>query len=253
MICLCSLYSISQERINQTDSQGMKQGKWVSRYPSGKPKYEGAFDRNKPVGEWKRYHENGKIKALMSYRSNSERVSASLFDEEGVLYARGVFEGTLRDSTWQFFKGDHLSRTENYHAGKRDGKSIDYDQDAKVISEKNWKNDLLDGMASEFYPDGKKRNEVGYTEGRKNGSASFYDENGSLSMQGRYQDDLSDGDWKMFDKEGKVFLTIRYNKGDIINKGELDSLQINEFKKYEKARGKISEPKANESGFPERE
>jgi antitoxin component YwqK of YwqJK toxin-antitoxin module len=253
VLCLFHFLSFSQENINKTDTKGMKQGKWVSRYPGGSLKYEGAFEQNKPVGVWKRYHENGATKALMYYRPNSERVSASLFDDKGTLYAKGVFEGSLRDSTWNFFIGEKLIRIENYKLGKKEGKSIGFDRDGKVNSEKEWKNDSPEGKCVDYYPGGAKRSEVTFQGGKRNGPAIFYDENGVVSMDGKYAADLSDGDWNVYDKEGKRKYVIKYSKGEIVNKEALDSMQLEEFTKYEKARGQIPEPKVNENGMPERQ
>ncbi|MEI6276026.1 MAG: hypothetical protein WCP08_08550 [Prolixibacteraceae bacterium] len=252
LFCLFQVMSFSQGMVNKTDSKGMKQGKWVNRYPGGSLKYEGAFDQNKPVGVWKRYHDNGKLKALMSYRPNSERVFASLFDEAGILYAKGVFEGNLRDSTWNFFKGEQLILTENYHLGKKEGKSIGMDHNGKVISEKEWRNDLPEGQFIDYYPGGIKRSEVSWLAGKRNGKALFFDEKGVLSMEGNYTDDFSDGDWSVYDQDGKLKYRIKYNKGDIVNSGALDTLQLKEFKQYDKVRGQIPEPKLNESGMPDR-
>lgn len=249
-LCTFSFFSLSQGTVNKTDSKGQKQGKWVSKYPGGSLKYEGYFIENKPAGEWKRYHENGKIKALMTYRTNSERVFATLFDEEGKLYAKGVFEGTLRDSTWNFYSGELLVSVENYHLGKKEGKAIGFDQNGKKIWERELKNDLPDGNEVQFDPSGIKRKEIFYKEGKKSGPALFYDESGIKSMEGSYLDDLSDGAWKVFDKNGKLQYQITYDKGEIVNQGTLDTLQINAFKQYDKIKGKIPEPKVNESGMP---
>ena len=250
VFCSVSNLSFSQEAVNRTDSKGLKQGKWVARYPGGSLKYEGTFDQGKPIGEWKRYHENGKTKALMSYRPNSDRVFASLFDEEGKLYAKGIFEGALRDSTWNFFSGDQLVQAENYLQGKKEGLATGFDRNGKVMSEKEWKNDLPDGKSIEYYSTGVKRNEITYVAWKKNGAAMFYDENGVKSMEGSYRDDLSDGIWKVFDKEGKLKYQIKYDKGEILDSGALDTLQLKEFKKYDRVKGKIPEPKLNESGLP---
>jgi len=243
-------HTLSQVPLNKTDAKGLKTGKWEGRFPGGTLRYEGSFDKNKPVGEWKRYHENGKVKALMSYRPNSERVFATLFDEEGKLYAKGVFEGTLRDSTWNFYAGELLLKTENYRLGKKEGKATGFYQDGKVMWEKWWKEDLSEGNAIEYDPTGIKRRAIFYREDKKNGPAFFYNENGIKTMEGGYSDDLSDGDWKIFDKDGKLKYQIKYEKGELREQGSLDTLQINEFKKYDRVRGKIPEPKLNESGLP---
>ena len=167
VLCTISFCSFSQDAVNKTDAQGMKQGKWIGRYPGGTLKYEGVFDRNKPTGEWKRYHENGKIKALMNYRPNSDRVFASLFDEEGKPYAKGIFEGTLRDSVWNFYSGELIVLVENYSQGKKEGKATSFDSNGKVLSEKEWKEDQLNGKAIEYDPTGIKRNEIMYAGVRK--------------------------------------------------------------------------------------
>ncbi len=233
LFCAVSYWSHSQEVVNQTDTKGMRQGKWVGKYPGGSPKYEGYFIQNKPVGEWKRYHENGKIKALMTYRPNSERVFATLFDEDGKLYAKGVFEGALRDSTWNFYGGELLVSIENYNFGKREGKAIGYDQNGKKIWEREWKNDLLDGNELQYDPSGIKRKEIFYKEGKKSGPALFYDENGVITIEGSYQDDLSDGTWKFFGKDGKLQYQIKYDKGEIVNKGAMEDKGIrNAMKKF---------------------
>lgn len=250
LFCTLPFCSFSQETLNETDAHGLKTGKWKGRYPGGALKYEGSFDRNKPFGEWKRYHESGKVKAIMNYRPNSERVFASLFDEEGKLYAKGVFEGILRDSTWNFYSGDLLVMTENYHLGKREGKALGFYQNGKVKYEKWWKDDLLEGNTVEYDPTGIKRKEIFYREDKKSGPAFFYDENGVKTMEGGYRDDLSDGAWKIFDKEGQVKYQIKYEKGEILDKGAMDAMQINEFKQYDKVKGKIPEPKTNETEFP---
>ena len=248
--CLLTVSLFSQEAVNKTAGNGMKEGKWVSRYPDGTLKYEGTFLHNKPIGDWKRYHENGKVKALMNYRPGSEKVFASLFDDEGKLYAKGVFEGTLRDSIWNFYSGEQLVQTENYHHGKKEGKASGYNEKGTMIWEKVWKNDLLDGWMTEYYADGVKRSEITYLEGKRSGPAIFYRENGLKSMEGSFTDDLSDGTWKVFDLDGKLTYQIKYKRGEILDGGKLDTLQLNEFKQFDKARGKIPEPRMNESGRP---
>ena len=37
-------------QVNHTDEKGLKQGKWVKTYESGKKRYEGYFKNNVPVG-----------------------------------------------------------------------------------------------------------------------------------------------------------------------------------------------------------
>lgn len=239
--------AFTQEVLNRTDANGLKQGKWVGRYPDGKLKYEGTFENNQPTGAWKRYHENGQIKAVLSYRFHSARAFASLFDEEGRRYAMGLFDGTQRDSCWNFYSGENLVLTENYRLGRKEGKSIAYGQDGKILSEKMWKGDQLDGISIEYYPAGIKRNEITWSRGKKHGPAHFYDENGTITTEGNYNNDLSNGLWKIFDKSGKIKYQVTYENGEIKNGSELDSMKMKEFRQYDRVKGKIAEPKREPS------
>ncbi|MCE1198268.1 MAG: toxin-antitoxin system YwqK family antitoxin [Marinilabiliales bacterium] len=240
----------AQVRDNMTDGSGRKQGHWTAKYPGGSPRYEGNFTDDQPTGIWKRYHENGKVKAVMTYGKDG-RCFAELFDEDGQLYAKGVFEGTVRDSTWNFYSGDKVVQKQEYSHGKKEGKGLGFSDQGAVIWEKQWKNDQLDGKSSEYYPDGKTRNEIWFAAGKREGKAQFFDESGQLTTKGSYKDDLSDGEWTIFDKSGKVAYQLSYRNGNLLNKGSLDSLQMKNFKQYDRVKGHIPEPKVSESGFPE--
>lgn len=65
-INITNLFAADSDTLwNQTDNKGKKQGNWRANYENGKLKYSGYFKDNKPVGEMKRFHENGALKALM--------------------------------------------------------------------------------------------------------------------------------------------------------------------------------------------
>ena len=114
----------AQETINQTDVNGHKQGHWIGKYPNGTIRYEGSFTNDKPVGEWKRFHENGKIKALLHQFPDSDKSLAELFDSNGVRYAKGNFKGTVKDSTWNYYNNLRLVGKENFSNGLKNGRSL---------------------------------------------------------------------------------------------------------------------------------
>lgn len=250
MIIVVAWNAAAQAPANRTDAKGLKQGKWVGRYPGGTMRYEGSFLDDKPTGEWKRYHENGKLKAVLSYRPGSSRAFASLYDEDGKLYARGIFEDTRRDSTWNFYSGNQVVQTENYRQGRKEGTSMGYGQDGRLLWSSEWKNDLPDGVSAEYYPGGIRKNEITYSSGSKNGMARFYDEAGNKLMEGSYTNDLSEGEWIVYGQGGTVKYRINYRKGEVINGGALDSVQNREFKKYDGLKGKIAEPKIPDRFLP---
>ena len=110
-------YLYAQETINQTDANGKKQGHWIGKYTNGTIRYEGSFTNDQPVGDWKRFHENGRIKAVLHHLQNTDKASAELFDSNGARYAKGNYKGTVKDSTWNYYNNTRLVGQENYADG----------------------------------------------------------------------------------------------------------------------------------------
>lgn len=59
--------------LNQTDKNGKKQGKWIKKDEHNRPIYEGTFNDDKPIGEFKYYYDTGEIKTI-SFFSNAGSV-----------------------------------------------------------------------------------------------------------------------------------------------------------------------------------
>ena len=63
---------IKSGKINVVDDKGLKQGKWMKVHTTGKLAYEVFFKDDKPIGEYKRFHLNGKLSVLLNYEENSD-------------------------------------------------------------------------------------------------------------------------------------------------------------------------------------
>ena len=65
IICLFLLISgvvVAQNKLNQVDAQGKKQGFWTKKDAEGKLIYEATFKDDKPIGEMKRFHRTENLK-----------------------------------------------------------------------------------------------------------------------------------------------------------------------------------------------
>ena len=237
-----SLTGSAQAKVNQTDAKGQKQGIWIAKYPDGTLRYEGLFVDGKPVGEWKRYHENGKIKAIMLHGANSERVEASLFDDEGVLYAKGMFAGTAKDSIWTYYNDKTIVGRENYTNGKRNGQSVTYFADGNIARDTHYSNDQVDGPWKEFFSSGAKKAELMFKDGQRNGWSIAYYENGQPQLEGKYTANQPDGEWTFFTEEGKEAFRLHYQQGKLLNPEVADSVQQKTFDAFDRMRGQLTEP-----------
>lgn len=242
LILSFGLYSPAQFLNNQIDAKHMKQGKWNSSYPNGKMKYEGYFKDDKPVGTWKRYHENGKIKAILIYRDNSDEVFAELYDPDGFLFSKGNFIGKDKDSTWTFYNQSKIVAKESYRKGVRNGKSDLYNSDGKILTETPWVNGKVNGVIRDYYPNGSLKSETVYRDGKRQGDCRVYFPNGITQIEGKYDNDLYDGEWTFYKDKDVVKLKMEYKKGVLQNSGKYDSLEMTEFRMLEQMRGKIKDP-----------
>jgi antitoxin component YwqK of YwqJK toxin-antitoxin module len=233
---------ISQEIVNQVDAKSLKLGKWIGKYPSGMIRYEGSFVNDKPVGEMKRFHENGKIKAILFHFPNSEKVKADLFDEGGVLYAKGYYLKTSKDSTWTYFNNTKIVGREDFLKGARNGKSVTYYEDGKPATESSWVNGIQNGVTRSFFLSGNKKSEIMYKDGKRNGVSLVYYESGLQEIVGHYINDDADGSWKFQDEQGVLKFELRYKAGVLLNPEIIERIQANEFKAFDRAKGVLKDP-----------
>jgi antitoxin component YwqK of YwqJK toxin-antitoxin module len=231
-----------QETINHIDANGKKQGRWVGKYPGGSIRYDGLFINDVPTGEWQRFHENGRIKAHLFHFPNTNIVAAELFDTGGILYARGNYKGTVKDSTWDYYNNLRLVGKEDFSDGLKNGKSFTFFENGNPATESNWVNGKLNGVSISFYPSGKKKSEIMYIMGKRNGADLSYYESGQIMISGRYDNNLFDGIWKFVDPKGVVKYKLIYKAGVLLTPEVADSIEAGEFKAFDRARGRLKDP-----------
>jgi antitoxin component YwqK of YwqJK toxin-antitoxin module len=231
-----------QATISRTDPNGLKQGRWIGKYSNGAIRYDGSFINDKPVGEWKRFHENGRIKARLSHLPNSDKVSAELFDINGIRYAKGNYTGTLKDSTWNYYNNQRLVGQENFSGGVKNGRSLSFFESGLPAVESYWMKGSLNGVIRRFYPTGQKKVETMYRMGKRDGPNLIYYESGKVEISGQYLNDLSDGIWKFTDDKGVVRYELKYKAGVLLNPEIADSIEAGVFRVFDSARGKLKDP-----------
>lgn len=162
-----------EPKINQTDDDGKKQGKWIflgkdqpeKGYPddgkisegtfvdnrkNGKwvmyykdgvtPKTEGEFVNNRPNGPFIKYHQNGTVKEQGTFSKRRYVDSLSRFNEKGVK----VYEASYNE------------------AGKESGKVVHYHDNGKPEFEYNADNGVPSGKATRYWPNGDVKEEIVY-------------------------------------------------------------------------------------------
>ena len=145
--------------------------------PKQVQKITGNYKNGNKVGEWIRWHADGKKSLVSPYRN-------------GKLH--GVELG-YRMQLSRLNIGSHLYSESTYKDGVRDGRSIEY-----------WS----DGITRRF--------QRTYSNGKKHGPTREWHENGKIYLKGQFTKNEKDGVWEEFDDEEKPVKTYTYKMGKLV-------------------------------------
>ena len=232
----------TNQKVNQTDAAGLKQGFWTKKYQNGVLAYEVYFKDNKPVGDYKRYHENGKLYAFLIYSEKSDTANAKLYDENGKLIARGTYKKNKKIKTWIFYSKGKKIGVETYKNGKKNGVSRTFYKNGNTSEEQHWVNDIENGVWRQYFDNKKVKLEMRIDNGKRNSAYYKYYPSGKFEIKGRYKNDLMEGTWLYYDINGKVVKEIEYLKGKAQNQDELDAKEQEIFEKIEENRHRLLDP-----------
>lgn len=245
IICIFLLLSgsiIAQDTINQVDTQGRKQGFWTKKDLHGKLLYQATFKDDKPVGEMKRFHPNGKIKAVLYFIEESELSDVKLFDGAGRQVAQGKYLGQEKTGEWSFFKDSKVVSSENYVNGKKNGVSKRWYTTGELLEESTWKDDKLDGIYRSYFQDGKLYQESNYVQGQRSGPFKTWFSDGTLELDGFYMSDVRHKDWLYYDNSGVLLYALKYNQGQLLNPEVQDSINAAQFDNFKTKGDSIPDP-----------
>lgn len=137
----------------------------------------------------------------------------------------GTKSGSVQPSRTTYTRKPTTAELQNvndvyYYNGKPyTGISIDLFEDKTRMQEISWRNGLLHGVKSEYFPGGKLlRAQISFTDGRRNGYFVYYHDNGKIKLSGKYTDDLLDSTVNAFYDNGNPKYTHHYVAG--VREGE---------------------------------
>ena len=229
---------------NQTDNTGKKQGFWKKYDARGHLIYRGYFKNGRPVGTFKRYYENGKIKSVMYYHPDNDTVDVTFFYQTGKPAARGQYFHRKKTGKWEYysFYDDFLSYVEQYKNGIKNGPSIKFYATGDTAEVLEFSNGLKDGKWVQYFPGGIPKLRAGYKKDKLEGKFILFYPDGKQQVAGFYTQNVRNGEWKMFNKNGKEERIINFRNGIAENRDELDHEQNALLDSLLKNKGKFMDP-----------
>jgi len=128
------------------------------------------------------YHSRGKIKSETHYRFGKETGTTVYYHH---WYPTKTMEIEMK-------------------RGKKNGKFIKRYFDGKLEMVAYYKNDVIDGVETQYYKDGSIAMQIHYSKGLKNGTATSWFSNGIVRETGNFVNDMFDGEWIHHDERGLI-------------------------------------------------
>lgn len=206
----------SQSEINQMNVQGQRHGVWKKYYPdTDQLRYEGRFENDKEIGEFKFYCEDCKDKpsVVKTFNKKDDVAEVKYFSPKGKLVSEGKMKGKERIGEWIYYQKNskEIMTRENYANGKLNGKMVTYYPNGKITEEIEYKNGIKEGKNDYYSPDGILIKKLIYRDGELHGPVLYYDANGNMLIEGNYKEGKKNGLWKYY-KDGKVTVEETFPK-----------------------------------------
>ena len=206
-------FLISREKVNRSDSKGLKQGEWKDFYPNGAIRSEKTFKDDQLNGYYKEYDNRGKLVLTMLY-DNGTIVKNKVEDEPDIeIVNKHDADGKL------IYSGPYRN---NIPVGIH----RDYGKDGKVTNAYVYNDNgllLSEGIVDEagnrngkwkdLYPDGKIFAEGQFSENRRTGNWKFYNIAGKVEQTGAYNSGRPDGIWTWYYEGGETLREEEYFQG----------------------------------------
>ncbi len=242
LLILLFLPYLAVSQINQTDNNGLRQGFWQKKQATGRLIYEGNFKDGKPVGEWKRYHSGGQLKAIIVYRTDSDSADVQLFDEWRNKVADGIYLNQKKSGLWTYYSANRKISDEQMKNGVKHGKSRKYYDTGEIWEETDWVNGVQEGNFQVFFKNGKPFFQCKMKNNQRNGLCLTYFQNERVELEACYINGLHDGEWKYYNENGDYLYSLFYDEGKILNPNVRDSIANLNIMQMEDGKDTLNDP-----------
>jgi uncharacterized protein len=206
-------FLISRERINRSDSKGLKQGVWKEFYPNGGVKTEKNYRDDQLHGYFKEYDNKGILVLTMLY-DNGSIVKSKVEDEPDIEIENRYDQNNKLIYSGPFRNKVPVGVHREYGPDGKVKNAFVYNDNGLLISEGIVdEGGKFNGKWKDLYPDGKTQAEGQYTDSRRSGVWKFYNNAGNMEQTGSYNNGRPDGLWKWYYENGSLLREEEYFQG----------------------------------------
>jgi len=205
-------FVVSREKVNYTDRNGDRQGRWVTFWDNGNLHQDGTYRDGRKHGYFKIYNRKGDLLTVEKYDNGDLLIDA-----------REVAEVDIRTD---YYPDGKVKTVAGFRNGKPEGIRREYDRSGKVIAAYTYENGVLTGEGiiddqmqkngewKSYYPGGTLQSKGEYRNGKRVGPWFFYYKEGTVQQQGNYNDRGNyEGEWKWFYETGALLRVEHFIDG----------------------------------------
>jgi len=219
LMCIATLILVvttasAQDANNKLDADGKKDGMWKGYFEESKRvKYEGTFDHGKETGVFTFYDDTKAhtIVATRDFTKGNNSAYTIFFDPKKNKVSEGNVVNKRYEGEWKYYHeaSNKIMTTENYKAGKLDGKRTVYYISGKIAEEANYVDGIQQGAYKKYAENGKVLEEVNYKDGLIEGIAIYRNPDGTIASKGPYVNGGKKGIWEFYEN-GKLKKKQKY-------------------------------------------
>lgn len=189
-----------------TLKDGKPEGYWKNYYPWGILKSEGNRAQFELSGTWKFYDEVGNLQRSISYKEGKKYGPIKTYSDSCYLIREEPFIADVKHGIEkEYFNrpGELLKKEIPYKEGVRDGTSIEYDEEGRIITLIIYRHGFVKSKENI-----NRSNALG-----KQGTWKWFYPNGQLEWEKRYKNDVLHGYAKHYDANGRLIEATLYLDG----------------------------------------
>ncbi len=136
------------------------------------------------------------------------------YDNGKTIKVEGKVKNGFPEGIWRtYYPSGNLESVVNYVDGEVDGKAFFYFDKIPETkkAEMNFDKDLLEGLYTEYWPNGAVKAELEYKNGKLHGEAKYYYPTGKIKIEGKYKKGEKKGKWLYYDPKGKLLKKERFS------------------------------------------
>lgn len=214
--------STGRKTLEHTWKEGRRwNGPFTLYWPNGEISEHGFYREGIWHGAYTSYFQSGQIEIRTQYVDNQLHGTYAEYYETGARKLVGRYKDGFKNGLWTHYdEVGNVTLRERYEGGQLKGieeTSVELYDDGSVKSTAPLTDGKIDGVYSEYWPNGARREETTYVRGIANGESVIYWNDGKVREKGNNHNGRRQGVWLTFTRGGNLSIRATYSSG-LLNK-----------------------------------